>query len=234
LTVDDIYQTVGFFARKYQSGAISGVEFNLTLVAANIKYYKKYLGIPENIVIGSPNPALCWQIGNSVSDRMRQFVKYEQPISQNPITEFFNYPTDYVGFSSMRFPYTYVKNCKTTLIKRRIEMVSDGEMTDRLEASLTPPTLRRPVSTWADTGFVVEPRTVNNILLTYLREARTPVWAFTVVNDEEVYDPANSVQFEYPSICDIDLCMLMLEMWGISVQDEEVVQYAMNKNKTGS
>jgi hypothetical protein len=222
MNINDLYLIVGYFSRELGSGMYGPDRFNEYCQLVNLKYYKKYLGIPEEWAVGQPMSKIQYQISQGVSDRIDAFIVPEYQISR-AISGFFPKPQDYVAFSSLRFRYTYEENCETKSYEDRVEMVPDAEFTDRLGSFLIPPTVRRPVGTWTQYGYRVEPKEINTVLLTYLRMPATPVRLYTSTDQ---YIPTGSVQFEFPQICWQDILGQLLEAAGISVQDEQVIEYA--------
>ena len=230
MNINDLYLIVGYFSRQLGSGFVGPDRFNEYCQLINFKYYKKYLGIPEEWQIDNPISRIQYQLTQAVSDRIYPFIVPEFVIPK-AISGYYPYPGDYVAFSSMRIRYTYASDeCGTSAFERRVEMIPDAELTSRLESTLIPPTVRRPVGSWTQLGYRIEPKEINTALLTYLRLPATPVRAYTV---DDQYIPGNSTQFEFPQICLQDILMLLLDAAGISVQDGEVIAYAQKVMEKG-
>jgi len=69
--------------------------------------------------------------------------------------------------------------------------------------------------------------------LTYIRIPKTPIRAYTIQNDDDVYDPANSVQLEYPETTHYDIAYIILKMMGLNIRKEEIVAFANQRQKEG-
>lgn len=222
MNINDLYLIVGYFSRELGSGMYGPDRFNKYCLLVNFQYYKKYLGIPEEYQIGHPTSRIAWQMTNAVSDRIGTFLVPESPITRGA-NGFFAKPNDYVAFSSTRLRYTSTDGCNTIMVKKRIESVPDAQLTDRLESTLIPPTLRRPIISWNQFGWDINPQIIDTVLLSYLRTPATP---FRAYNGQDVYDPTASTQFEFPDICSQDILMMLLKAGGIAVQDQQVIDYA--------
>jgi len=229
MDINDIYLCVGYFSRELGSGMFGPDRFNQYIQIANLKYFTRYVGLPEQYQIGNPMSSIQWQLTFQVNDRMYPFIVPALVIPR-AISGYFPYPPDYAAFSSMRMSYTYANpDCTTGYMRRRVEMVPDGEEVEREDSFLHPPTLRRPIGTWANLGFEILPKQIDMAILRYLRQPAVPFRAYT---GTDVYVPGSSTQFEYPQICYPQLIVMLLKMVGISVQDEEVIQYAAKIEQT--
>jgi hypothetical protein len=84
-----------------------------------------------------------------------------------------------------------------------------------------------------DTIFKVYPQTIGTVNLTYIREPVTPVWAFTIANNEQVYDSGNSVDFELPYQFKDDLIWNICSLLGVTVRQADLVQAGQALNPRG-
>ena len=67
----------------------------------------------------------------------------------------------------------------------------------------------------------------------YLRMPETPVWGYTVVNDQPVYNTATSVQLEWSEIYHLDIANLILQYAANNLRDQLAIQIANNRKTTG-
>lgn len=230
MDINDIYLLLGYLSRQKGSGMIGPNRYNSYCALVNLKYFKRYLGLPEQYQVGSPLPAIAYQVSQGVSDRISKFIVPELLIPRSP-SGYYPSPADYVTFSSMRSRFTYQDGeCGTSTIELDVKMMPDAEFTDRLGSTLKPPTIRRAIGTWTSFGFRIAPTQIDQALLTYLRYPATPFRAYTA---GDVYNPAGSTQFEYPDICSQDILALLLDVAGLGVQDQEVIAAAQRVLKVG-
>ena len=112
-------------------------------------------------------------------------------------------------------------------------MVTDAELRVRLADNVIMPTLKYPVASYRAQGILLYPTDINRVTLTYLRYPVTPVFAFSVVNDEYIYDATNSVQTEYPQTLHSEFAMRVARYLGINIRETEFEQLIESRIKQG-
>lgn len=233
MTVDDIYQLVNFICNKKQSGSIAPTEFNRLMSLINLDMFKVYAGLPEQYQPNGTPPPRGWQMNNRITDTI-SFLLKPVFITRDATTKYFKKPANYAAFSSALYPYIKSQeDCdegEALLAWKRIEQVTDGERTDRLDSFLIPPTIKRPILSWYEQGAMVDPQSINRILLHYLRLPKTPVRAYT---GNDVYNPAGSVQVEYPDTVHNDFIIRICEYVGIFISKQELIQFANARKLRG-
>jgi len=234
LNINDIYNFVYVLANKQQSGEITDTDFNTACAFVSLDIFRKETGVPEDYMPNQPVPRMAWQITTTISDDLRFLVKKEIISKANG---YFAYPADYGVFSKMR--YKYVLNSPNggtpTSEYRWIEMVTDGEFDLRTSSSIKPPTVFYPICRYDGIGFEVAPSNITQVELTYLKIPTTPVRGFTQLpNDETVYDPLTSVQFEYPETMYPNIAARVALQLGIAIREEQFVEYMQRRKQEGN
>lgn len=229
INVNTIYELVSsVYLNKKQSGAFTIEQFNSAIAVAALDILKQRIGLPEDYQIGAPFSRVSYQITQKITDDIRHLIVVADIFRNN--SGYFNYPTDYFAFSSLRHRYIEPpKNCKTNEVvwqDRRVEVLDDGEFTARLESEVIPPSLYYAVANYYNYGIMVKPDNINKVKLTYVKQPVTPVWGYTLVDDEPVYDAATSTNFDYPPSMTNDIAMVVLSKLGLNLLMQEVVQYA--------
>lgn len=230
MNINDQYLLVGYLSRELGSGMFGPDRFNKYCDLVNIKYFKRYLGLPEEWEIGTPMAKITYQVAQGVSERIDNFIVPDLAIPRT--NGFFPKPAGFVAFSSMSILQTMSRSCATgtQAIPRNVKIMPDAEFKDRLESISKGATLSRPIGRWTSKGWDVQPSVIDPVLLTYLRMPVTPFRAYT---GTDAYDPANSVQFEFPDICGPDILAMLLDAAGLGVQDAEVIAAARRIIKEG-
>lgn len=236
MTVQEIYEWVNFLSNKYQSGEITDDNFNTALAFVNLELFRYETGMPEAYQVGMPVPPVAWQITNTISDDLRNFIlKVQIPKDSNG---YFPFPADYAVFSSMYYDYILnAEDCggQPTLEKNWIEPVSDGELRLRLYSAIKQPTAYYPICAWYSYGFKVYPESVTQIELTYLKVPRTPVRNFTQLpNDQTQYNPIGSVQLEYPESLHANFAVRIAKYYGWNIRDEELYGWSQQRKNEGN
>ena len=132
-------------------------------------------------------------------------------------------PMDLVYISSVRHTIYYPDSSTKDV---RVYPVSDGQLSARLNSVIVPPTLEYPIIAEYNDYYQFYPKNLGNISLTYLRLPIPAYWGYTLVNDEPVYDPATSVNSEFPDECIPALALKVASLLGIQLKDQSLVQYA--------
>lgn len=232
--INDIYLFVSFIADSYQSRKISDTEFNQIIDAVNLDMWKLKVGLPEEYQANAPFPRQAWQISNKISDDMRYFIT-EVAINKNN-NGIFAYPNNYGAFSSLRYTRILNNNCDTPDVKTRtIELVTDAELSERLDNTIIPPNYDYPVGAWYAAGWKVYPTQITTVDLTYLRLPTTPVrgFIFDPVTDLTQYDPATSVQLDFPKTLWIDFAVMCVKFLSINIREADLYTMAQQRQLSG-
>lgn len=232
--VNDIYLWLNFLVNSYQSGKISDDEFNQVIANVNLDLFKLKVGLPEEYQVNAPFARQAWQVSNKISDDMRYFIT-EVAIPKNA-AGIFPYPTNYGAFSSLRYTRILNNNCDTPDVKTRtIELVTDAELSERLDNTIVTPDYDYPVGAWYAAGWKVYPKQINNVDLTYLRLPTTPFrnFIYDPVTDLTQYNPIGSVQPDYPKTLWVDFAVMCAKYVGINLRETELYQMAQQRQLSG-
>lgn len=233
MTVQGVYLLTNFFADKSQSRQISDDEFNIAMAAASIDVFKTKVGIPEEYQVGQAKSRQEWQVTTKISDDMRKFVTEVEIYKVGGV---FPYPPDYGAFSSLRYTRILNNGCDTPDVRTRtIELVTDGELSDRLDNTVVYPDFDYPVGAWYSNGWKVFPKIIEKVDLTYLRIPVTPVRGYILdpATDLTTYDPLTSVQIEYPETLHIDFTYRVLKYLAINIREEMLYEVANQRQMIG-
>jgi len=234
INVNTVYQLVSsVYLNKLQSGAFTSDQFNSAIAVSNYEILNQRLGLPQDYQVGLPQSRISYQVTSKITDDLRHLITKADIQKAN--TGYFPYPANYYAFSSLRHRYIEPpKKCKDEPVwqDRRIELLDDGEFTARLESSVIPPTDYYPIANYYSYGIEVRPANINKVKLTYVKIPQTPVWNYTMVNDQPVYDPVGSVDFDYPVSMTNEIAIIILGKFGVNLLMADIVQYSEQiKNK---
>lgn len=232
MTIDEMFKWINFVANKSQSGAISSDEFNLACSVINIEFFKLKVGLPEEYQIGGALARQMYQVSQKITDDIKFLItKYTMTRSN---TDYFVLPSDYGAYSKLTYRSVTNKDCLAVASLRSVEVVTDSEFSERMDNSITYPTLKRPIANYTSYGLEIEPKEITSVELTYLKIPTTPIRQYTMnANDESVYNPTGSVDFAYPKTTHNDICMRLLGYFGINIREEFLVQVANNFKQQG-
>lgn len=140
-------------------------------------------------------------------------------------------PNDYLYFVNSDVNSFYVnKNKEQVATRNSVDFMSESQYSNRVSSRVSPPTKQRPIMKEDNGHFQFFPFNVGIVSLSYLREPNTPVWAFTVVNNEQVYDAGNSVDFDLPYQFKDDLIWSICELLGVTVRQPDLIQASQALN----
>jgi len=233
MTVQGVYLLTNFFADKFGSRQISDDEYNTAMAAASLELFKTKVGIPEEYQVGQAKSRQEWQVTTKISDDMRKFVT---EVEIDKVGGVFPYPPDYGAFSSLRYSRILNNGCDTPDVRTRtIELVTDGELSDRLDNTVVYPDFDYPVGAWYSNGWKVFPKIIEKVDLTYLRIPVTPFRNYTIdpATDLTTYQPIGSVQIEYPETLHIDFTYRVLKYLAINIREEMLYEVANQRQMIG-
>lgn len=217
-----------------------GLEFSLTpeefvdlLNNAQLKHYKRKLGLPEQYAPGMPVSRQSYEITSVLTEDLRKFKVVLGDNLTTPLTldssGHLIYPSDYYIVTSII--YYYVSGGNTYL--RNVKILNDLQYGEAVSRVSTVPDEMFPVCNRQATYIQFYPILTGNLSMTYLRLPVKPVWGLDTTNGYYGYDDANSVQLEWDDINIIDIISILLGDLGIPLNDGEVIQYAENIKEKG-
>lgn len=228
----DILNWINYVCNKEQTGrTFTPEQYNVALGIANLRYYKKSYGLPEDYQLQGPFVREVYEKSQYVTDKMRRFKVVMGDISNLAMIVDINgiapIPSDYFHVSSVRYFNTASGVCNPDESQTDVEILMDAEWADRIGNSITKPSLGDPVCMFQASEIWFRPKAVNYIQFTYLRLPITPVYAYTVnADDSYSYDAANSTEMEWDDIDKIEIAKIILADAGINLNKGDITQYA--------
>lgn len=218
MNINEAIKLVRFILNKDQNGNIRGDDFNLMAPIAQMSVLNDRIGNIKKYQISNPPP-----YGFSVSQKAREEL---MPLMVKPTTTavtagLATYPADYIYYNTL--------SAGGYLIKEATE----DEILELNNSANTPPSVRFPKFVMHSDGFYIYPATITSIKVSWLRKPLTPIWAYTIVNNEEVYDSGNSQDFELAETTHLEIVMQILSMSGVNLNMLQVTQYAQAMEAQG-
>ncbi len=150
-----------------------------------------------------------------------------------PVNGEHSYPSDYQHLTSLRKYYVNAKNVGRMI---EIEEISNVEWGFSQISQLQEPTLRFPKYNEYSSVIRFIPRNIGTVEVDYFKTPVEPLWAFTIVNGRPVYDPVNSVNFEWFSYNFNEIAGIYLSLIGINLREGDLLnwsnQYKQENNST--
>jgi len=229
VSIDTVKKYTEFLVRKNNSQYLSPDQFNLIINRASRTVFVKRTGNPHDYQAGAPIPRMGFQITQKITEDLKAFQENANlPLSaQGRVT----YPSN-LAYTIPGIFYKTEKHGKEIYVQ--VEIIDKDKEGYRLSSSIVYPTRLRPIALFESTYLQVYPVGISNIKFPYLRYPKDAVWAYTVVNNRPVFDPANSVDLEWEDMVVNDVIMQALKSIGISIKDADVMNFAQSESMQGA
>lgn len=219
MTINEAYLFTQFVSNKKQNGYIKPDDWNTLAPIMQLSLINDRLGNVKRYRPGEPVPP--WGFG--LTQKTREELR---PISVKPTT------TPVVaGLAAIPADYLYYDT--VTAGGKNVIEVTEDEIAELNNNTIIPPSTQFPYFTIHSEGIFVYPTSITSIALSYIRKPATPVWAYTIVNDEPIYDAGSSQDFEVSPGAQLEIVMLILQAVGVSLNLQEVLQYSLMSEQQG-
>ena len=211
-------------ANKENRGWIKPTEFNLLATRAQLDLIKDRVGNP------SPDGMVnSFRENSQLYDELRTVVSYNESLTPD-VDGDFAFPADYLYWLSLKFN------------NADVDMINHGDLTARRKSFVSPPTDEYPVGIITDEGVRIFTTSLSfdgvtgigsqntgNCRLTYIKRPPAPVWAFTTVNNVEMYNVSGSTQLTLPETTHQEIAHRILSYLGVQLRESTIVEYGTAK-----
>jgi hypothetical protein len=200
---------------------------------AQLKHFKRKLGLPEQYSPGMPLPSQAFEINQRITEDMKQFKVIRGWHFNNPFhltTEgTLAYPDEYYYPTSISYFYPI----QDDYLERDIAILSDKEYQDTNTSVLKKSDKMFPICNCQSDFIRFSPKLKESINMSYLKLPAKPFWK-AIDNDGFLeFDEANSVNLEWDDMNIIDILVIVLGDMGISLNSQNIVQYSENLKTKG-
>jgi hypothetical protein len=217
MIINEVRELVNYVADKKGRGYLSPAEFNLLAYSCQLEFLTSRLGAAK-----TPDAPFGYKSNRRVITDLRPFVYGPETIPLMPSGNFM-YP---YGFM---WPDSWHKNDFSEITE-----IQSDEYPRLKHSVIHPPTEDYPVLIFRNPYGFVDPYSINEFQLSYVKTPSRPVWAYDIVNSEPVWNEANSTDFTLTEISFFEICMMILEKVGINLDKGQLVQYSQVKQQQGS
>lgn len=231
MNINEFKNFVEYIVRKKNSGYLSPEQFNMAVNRAQMTKFAELIGDLKGQ--NSPsNPKAPIEFNKRVLEDLKQFTN---PISINVSRSGqANYPSDYVRW--VRFAYKTGKNTSSgspETLYLPIEVVDEEKEYYKLSSVIVPPTKEYPIVVFKNTYMQFYPTNLGVVQMTYLRQPETANWGYTMTSGRPVYNPATSIDLNWPDIAINDIVTRTCSYIGISIKDADIFNYTQTKSQEG-
>lgn len=219
MTIDESYRFTQFVFNKKQNGYIPPVDWNNLAPIMQLSLINDRLGNVKRYRPGDPVPPWGFGLTQKTREELRSISV--KPTAVSVSSGLAVIPDDYLYYDTV------------TAGGKNVIEVTEDEITELNNNSIIPPTTQFPYMVIHSDGIHVYPSSISSINLSYIRQPATPIWNYTIVNDEPVYavtggvvGDGNSQDFEVSVGAQLEICCLILQAVGVSLNLQEVLQFA--------
>jgi hypothetical protein len=228
MTIDEAKKFVEGQARKNQVGNITISQLNIYFQRAQLEIVNDLVGNIEEYQPGRPVPRKSFEITSTISDDLSNLVA----ASEFPMTAgLANKPADYMYLIP---PMEASVSVPASLSWTPVIFITHGEKAMRLNSQINYPESDNPIAVNYNGFFQVYPDDMSNGRITYIRKPVDPEWGYTTVSSSPVYNPATSQDFELPEAMHMRICQKVLEYYGISLRDGDLLNASDSKLTKGT
>lgn len=235
MTLDEIRQFVNFRLKKdYFGNALKPDDFNNVIKFVNIEYFCQKFGLTAEYQKGSAVARINFEDTLKITDDMRLFISNGKNNNGAPFiinsAGFTDLPEDYLHRTSILYDYQ-----TDPMQQVPVELLTNAQWNTRLGRSIRKPTKKNPVANIIGSKIRFSPTDLKVVHIEYLRKPKEPFYATNEdINTQSlVYDPDNSVQFEWPEDCHADLANMILSYAADNLMNPQAKQSAELRKAKG-
>ena len=260
INVNEVKQYIEFLARKAQSGGtFTPNEYNLVLPRVVNDIVRKYYGVPEQYQPMRPEPAISAEITQLVRDYLSALkpvvtLKVTNGIATLPtdyihkisgrVREFINVPAEVITHQCEDVHCDCGNDVSTPTVQKTtpkaqtkyypLVFMSDEQFNWAMNSVKRYPTTQFPIARMQSGAIEISPASITELEFSYIRYPKKPFWNSTSVNGQSTYTPNGSQDIELPDICGTEVVLAMLDKLGISIREQQIVNWADRARQKGA
>ena len=211
VNIDTVYQRVLALANKEQRGYITPQEFNLFANQAQMDIFEQYFYDRAQFGRLPGNKTMYADPIDILEEKIEIFHNSTSLTSNSNI---FTLPSDLYRLARVNNP----ENSAT------IEKLTHQKFTTARNSPLTAPTISRPIYYVKGNQVIVNPNTIENINIDYIKIPTPAEWNGFDAGANQLYNETNSVNFELHTSEEPNLVLNILKLAGIAMKDPSLYQ----------
>lgn len=222
INVDSFFEFINTVTNKTESGGFSIPQFNSALPVVVGQFTDRCIKELRAYQLGqNKNYALIARRERSLFDLIVTSNVTISTLGKGTL------PSDWYDTKSIN--YKYITQNPLTVKTYPIREVGADEFAQSNVSQLNVPTKKHAVATYYNQVLNVLPTDLGRVELIYYKQAAAPYWAFTLLNNEPVYDAANSVNIPLSPQDNNDLAFMFCQYLGLAIKDEFIEQFAQQE-----
>ena len=227
VSIDTVYQRVLSIANKEQRGYITPQEFNLLANQAQLEMFEQYFHDINQFGRLPGNKTEYSDVVDNINEKLKPFQNYQTAMSVSSSS---------IGVLDSNLhklgKVTYNQATgtgSTSTFHIEIEEIDQGKFAELQLSPLTRATIERPYYVRKTaTQVLLFPAasfaSSGNVFYNWIDKPAKVEWAYTVVNNEALYNATNTTDFELHASEETKLVIKILELAGIVIKDPNLYQ----------
>ena len=229
VSIDTVYQRVLSIANKEQRGYITPLEFNMLANQSQLEMFEQYFHDINQFGRLPGNKTEYSDVVDNINEKLKPFQNYQTAMSVSSSS---------IGVLDSNLhklgKVTYNQATgtgSTSTFHIEIEEIDQGKFAELQLSPLTRATIERPYYVRKTaTQILLFPAasfaSSGNVFYNYIDKPAKVEWAYTIVNEEALYNSTNATDFELHASEETKLVIKILELAGIVIKDPQLYQQA--------
>lgn len=218
VNINTVYLRVLAIANKEQRGYITPQEFNTLANQAQLDIFEQYFYDLNQFLRLPGNDTIHSDAVDMLEEKIGIFEVYDAPITSSDTLSEQNVHKLGAVYNS-----TIINGVQT---KVEAEKLNPNELRYYLNSPLTAPTVKRPVFIVQTDLITVLPAEADSLSMNYIKKPADVYWGYVMINDEALYNPATSINFELHASEETELVLKILTLAGVTIRDPQLYQIA--------
>lgn len=222
-----------YLGQRDQDIVVHPEDFARRLHVAQLKHFKRKIGLPEAYQPGMPLPPQVFEITKVITDDLAPFKVYMGGTSPA-------LAVDSNGESDLPSDFYYPSTCSYKYVKdgevnyKEVELVTDAKWLERISSFIARPSLKHPIGNIYGSKIRFYPHTLKYVEFMYLKVPTAPVYGVTRITGYPKYDSTTSTELEWNDTNIIDIIVQFLADMAITIDSQAVANFAEKSKLTGT
>ena len=217
VNINTVYLRVLAIANKEQRGYITPQEFNTLANQAQLDIFEQYFYDLNQFLRLPGNDTIHADPVDMLEEKIEKFSIVNAPATNADLDVLQVYRLGAV------FARVSIDNTTQTI---EAQHMSHSELRQYLNSPLTAHTKTRPLYTIQSNSIVMYGDGIIGTNINYIKKPVDVYWGYTMINDEALYNPTASINFELHAAEETELVLKILSLAGVVIRDPQLYQIA--------
>ena len=238
VNIDTVYQRVLAIANKEQRGYITPLEFNLLANQASIAVFEQYFYDRNKLADVHGNSTEFSDTDTMLDEKITLFAQLDTPVLGGNLLPANLYRLGSVYFEEPVANWAPYAGAQLDDLRRyEAKLISAKEWLTIQNAPLLKPTNKRPVYIRRQNNEIAVFGTGNvmitdGVVINFIAQPERVEWGYDVVGEKALHNgtAGRTTHFQHHPSDETTLVLKILELAGVIIEDQGVVQYANTKD----